>query len=132
MIPSAYDNMDYTVAVRQPSKTYRLTEDGHIRGIVDGIDALKQTVYCILMTQRFEHPIYSHSYGFDKNAVIGGDIPYVYAKIKNEIIDALMQDDRIESVDEFQFSATGKKQVLVRFTVSSSGRTAEMEAVISV
>ncbi len=117
MIPTAYSNISYTEAAVMPSKTYRLTEDGHIRGYIDGVEALKQTVFCILMTQKYVHAVYPHSYGFDRDSILGENPPLVYAKIKNKIVDALMGDDRITAVDGFSFSRSDKKSVLVSFTV---------------
>ena len=43
----------------QTSKTYYLNiEKNTISNFCDGIEAMKQTIYCILNTERFEHLIY--------------------------------------------------------------------------
>ena len=48
----------------QTSKTYCLNiEKNTISNFCDGIEAMKQTIYCILNTERFEHLIYSWNYG---------------------------------------------------------------------
>lgn len=106
---------DFTIQ-KQPSKTYRL-KDRSISGNVDGIEAVKQAVYCILSTRRFEHIIYSWNYGQEFTDLHGGSMDMVKTKIKKRIREALTQDDRIRDVGAFSFAKDGKK-LLISFTVS--------------
>lgn len=130
MIPTAYDDIEITTDSKQASKTYKLCDDGHIRGFIDGTEALKQTIFCILSTQQYIHAIYSRSYGFDKAGIIGADLPLGYAEVQDKITSALMSDNRISSVGDFAFSSPDKKAVHVSFTVTSADGVKQSEEVI--
>jgi phage baseplate assembly protein W len=95
--------------VQIPSKTFRLdTENKRVTGMVDGLDAVKQAVFCILNTERFEWLIYSWNYGVELNGLFWKSTGLVKAKIKKRIKEALQQDDRIQSVDTFSFESNGR------------------------
>ncbi|HBF5484743.1 TPA: DUF2634 domain-containing protein, partial [Clostridioides difficile] len=124
MLPS--DNLDYDIEdvsiinfdVRQePSKTFKLNiEKSKIDGICDDVEALKQTIFLILNTERYQHLIYSWNYGVELNDLIGEPISFVIPELERRIKEALIQDDRIENVDNFEFqNIKGKLQC--RFSV---------------
>jgi Protein of unknown function (DUF2634). len=93
----------------QPSRTYRLDlERGKITGFVDGQDAVKQAIYKILDTERFAHFIYSGSYGSERSELFRSDY-------ERWIRDALLQDERINAVQDFEITTTGD-EAAVRFT----------------
>ncbi|MEK5235472.1 DUF2634 domain-containing protein [Paenibacillus sp. FSL L8-0470] len=104
----------------QPSLTYKLDLlNGRIGAqTVDGLDAVKQTVFKILTTTRFEHLIYSDDYGSeaDVGAVRGRAV--FETEIERWAKEALMQDDRIVSVTNFRFTYDGDSS-LVLFDVES-------------
>lgn len=105
--------------VTQPSLTYGLRwEEDRVRGRVDGIEAVRQAVYKILNTERYDYLIYSWNYGIELDDLYGKPIPYIQAEIKRRIEEALTQDDRIERVGAFSFERNGRK-LLCRFTVYS-------------
>lgn len=97
--------------------TYAMKEE-HITGYLDNIEAVKQAVYKILNTEKFEYPIYSFYYGIELNKLIGKERPYVRAELQRMIKEALMQDDRIRAVSDFSFSFTGD-QCCCSFMVES-------------
>ena len=109
MLPS--DNLDYDIEdvsiinfdVRQePSKTFKLNiEKSKIDGICDDVEALKQTIFLILNTERYQHLIYSWNYGVELNDLIGEPISFVIPELERRIKEALIQDDRVENVDNF-------------------------------
>ena len=105
---------DFTVR-KQPSRTYRLKND-RVLGYVDGLEAVKQAVNCILNTERFEHVIYSWNYGREFSKLYGRSQGMLESKIKK----------RIRSVGAFSFSRSGK-QLLVTFTVSCDQGVFEAE-----
>lgn len=110
------DLMEFAIE-EQPSRTYKLDIDkGRIRGMTDEADAMLQAVYLILSVERYQYPIYSFNYGVELADLIGQPKDYVMSEAKRRITEALMQDDRIESVDEWAFETT-KKSVIVTFTV---------------
>ncbi|GAB6927044.1 DUF2634 domain-containing protein [Paenibacillus sp. JCM 10914] len=105
--------------LEQPSLTYRLDlEKGTISGHIDGLEAVKQAVVKILQTRRFAHLIYSSNYGQELDSVIGRDPLWAYAEIERHIKEALLQDDRIMSVDEMNITFSGE-QAMAEFTVRS-------------
>ena len=110
------DLMEFAID-EQPSYTYKLDIDkGRIRGMTDEADAMLQAVYLILSVERYQYPIYSYNYGVELADLIGQPKDYVMSEAKRRITEALTQDDRIESVDEWAFETT-KKSVIVTFTV---------------
>lgn len=103
----------------QPSRTYKLDIDrGRIRGMTDEADAMLQAVYLILSVERYQYPIYSFNYGVELVDLIGQPKDYVMSEVKRRITEALTQDDRINSVDGWEFEST-KKALVVTFTVHS-------------
>lgn len=109
----------------QPSKTYRL-DDGRIRGTVDGLNAIRQAVQCILSTERFEHVIYSWNYGVELSGLAGKSMGLVESKLKKRIREALTQDSRIRSVDAFSFTRDDKR-LHAQFTVHTVKGSFEAE-----
>lgn len=127
MIPQV-DNDLLTLEIEtQPSLTYAVDlEHGRIRGMTDGLEALRQAVYFILRTERYMYLIYSWNYGVELRDLIGQPKEFALPEIKRGITEALLQDDRITEVDGFEFE-TGKKSVHVTFTVHSIFGDMEVE-----
>ncbi|MDR1773041.1 MAG: DUF2634 domain-containing protein [Hungatella sp.] len=118
--------------VQMPSKTFRLDmERKRVIGTVDGLEAVKQAVFCILNTERFDWLIYSWNYGVELNGLFGKSTGLVKAKIKKRIKEALQQDDRIQSVDTFSFEGNGKI-LHVRFMVHTTYGEIMMEKEVSI
>ncbi len=104
---------------RQAEKTFKIDfEKKRLDGMIDGAEALAQAVYMILMTPRYTYPIFSHNYGTDYSGLPNGDYLKMIAAIKNAVTDSLMADDRILSVQDFEFTKNGHS-VLVKFLVKS-------------
>ncbi len=85
-----------------PNETYRLLPE-KIEGFVDELEALKQAIYKVLSTERYEYPIYGFSYGIAWKELIGAEQPFIRAEMKRMIEEALLEDDRILEVDGFDF-----------------------------
>lgn len=102
---------------RKASRTYRMDMDHkRILGYVDDLDAVRQAVYGILCTERYDYLIYSWNYGIELKDLFGRSIPFAKSELKRRITEALMQDDRIIGVDGFVFSHLQGK-LSVSFTV---------------
>lgn len=82
---------------RQPSMTYRLGENT-VNGKIDRLEAVKQAVRHILMTERWSNPIYDDNYGVELEQYMGKDFGLIAADIQQTLRDALIQDDRIKDV----------------------------------
>ena len=65
----------------EPSYTYAINED-RISGYIDGKEAIKQAIYLIINTERFEYIIYSWDYGIELQDLIGESISYVKSEVK--------------------------------------------------
>lgn len=118
LIPSDASFGDVTFEeVIYPSKTYAMNiEKGRIGGYTDEQESVKQAVYKILRTERFEYGAYSRNFGVELNGLLGMPISYVLPEIKRVITEALVWDSRINSVDNFDF-AVDMGKVHCTFTV---------------
>lgn len=104
----------------QPSKTYKMDLEGNsIRGYADGLEALKQSIYKILNTERYQYIIYSWNYGIELMDLFGEPVTYVCSEVERRIREALLCDTRILSVTDFLFDTSVRKCVHVTFTVHS-------------
>lgn len=133
MIPGVQDDLqeDFDI-ITQPTKAYKLDlEKNIIVGYCDGIEALKQAIYKILNTERYDYLIYSWNYGVEIKNLIGEETTLVIPELERVIKEALMQDDRIEDVTDFEFSID-KNVVTSKFKVTSVEGVAEIEKVVSI
>ena len=110
--------------IEEPSYTYKMVlptrdnEDTTFRGKTDKIEAVKQAVYKILNTERYRYPIYSWDYGIELDDLFGQPIPWVYPELERRITEALVWDDRINSVTDFEFENL-RNDVHAKFTVNT-------------
>lgn len=104
----------------EPSQTYNLEydKDSQIRDYCDELKAMRQAIYKILNTERYKYIIYSWNYGIELEDLFGQPIPYVYAELQRRIEEALLNDDRITNVHDFEFSNNGG-DVLAVFRVDT-------------
>lgn len=124
---TTYPNKTYKIAV----KTDENEENDRISGYTDDIDALMQTIYLILSTERYQYIIYSWDYGIELLDLIGKPMPYVMAELPRRIKDALTQDERIDDVTDFEFEVMGKKLHTTFVVVSNLGNiTTDLEVTI--
>ena len=107
MMPQSVINVELaTEETPQTSRTYKISRN-RIQGYIDGLEALKQAIYKVLNTERYEYPIYSFNYGIELENLIGKDPVYVQIELKRRIRECLLRDDRITEVDNFKFEVNG-------------------------
>lgn len=107
MIPQSSIDVELTTAENiETSRTYKITGN-RIQGYTDGLEALKQAIYKMLNTERYEYPIYSFSYGIEFESLLGKEPVYVQIELKRRIRECLLRDDRITEVDNFRFEVNG-------------------------
>ena len=119
MIPSVsgFLRQDFEIET-QPSYTYKMQLDGDtVRGHTDGLEAMKQVIYNILSTERYQYIMYSGNYGVELNDLYGMPVSYVLPELERRITEALTWDERIESVSDFEFDTSKKGCIHVKFTV---------------
>lgn len=143
MLPETGNILKQDFKIRQiPSKTYRLNvmgvsdntegiETKRISGMLDGLEAVKQTIFCILNTERFDCLIYSWNYGVELNGLFGKSLGVAKSKLKKRIREALTRDDRILSVDAFSFTNKGRK-LLVSFRVQTKFGTVDTQKEVEI
>jgi hypothetical protein len=132
MIPSTNTILSTDLEVEtQSSKNYKMyLEQNIVNGFCDGLEAMKQVIYKILNTERYQHIIYSWNFGIELLDLYGEPITYVCPELQRRITEALIQDDRIESVDNFEFNTSEKRKVKVTFTVHTIFGNVESEKVV--
>lgn len=115
MIPSNAQTLDFDLAdgledaEPAPTKTWRLNTDAlRIGEPIDGAAALAQSIEGMLLTPRYSCELYSWDYGSEFDELIGMPEAYCEAEVERMVSEALMQDDRIESVDSFEFTTQGR------------------------
>lgn len=106
--------------VTAPSETYKIDfEKNKTVGKFEGIEAVKQAIYKILLTERYKYEIYSWNYGIFINDLLGKPKSYVKAVLPQRIQDALKPDDRINTVHDFDFKDIDKTTLAVSFTADT-------------
>lgn len=119
MIPSS-DNILALVLEEEmlPSKNYKMKiQQNVINGYCDEIEAMKQVIYKILNTERYQYLIYSWDYGIELMDLFGEPVSFVCPELERRVKEALEQDDRIELVDDFRFDISVKRTVKTTFIV---------------
>lgn len=106
---------------RMPSYTWRVDANANtVRGYTDEADALSQAIYHILSIERYMWPIYPQSYGSEIADLIGKPRDYAAAELRRTISEALLQDDRVTDVGDWDFVFGNDKNALtVSFSVTS-------------
>ena len=74
---------------------------------IDDLEALEQHISKLLNTEKYRYPIYSFNYGVEFENLIGKDIEYVRIELKRRIEEVLLEDSRIQSVEDFTFESEG-------------------------
>lgn len=87
---------------------------------VTDLDALKQRIFCILSTERNAH-IILRDFGVELNDIIGSSKDYAYAVLTERIKSALMEDDCVTDVSDFEYinSKSNFDNMYIRFKVHS-------------
>lgn len=127
------DDFATLVVAELPTYTYALDlETKRVQGFVDGQAAMRQAIFKILQTERYDHPeIYSDNYGVELRELIGQPIPYVLPEAERRISEALLWDERITNVYGFEFDVNGKV-VAVSFTATTIFGDIEIETEVNI
>lgn len=116
------------------SKTYKIDfSKNRINEKIDGLEALKQAIYCILNTIRYENIIYSHNYGSEVNSAIGLDYDLAKAEVKRYISEAILADDRFIEIQNYTTEKLTSDSMLISFDVLTEyGLTLNVEKEVGV
>ena len=133
---SADDEIDNDVTVLSyPNRTFKMNTDvKRFSGKIDEENtesAIRQAVFCMLNTQRYNSEIFSTNYGFEFQDLIGQDVDYICAVLPSRIKEALTMDDRIEDVTDFDISVKNKS-VFAKFTVVTADEDVEIDTEVNI
>lgn len=107
MIPDTLINPDLEVITDlTTTKTYDIRYN-IVGKYIDDLEALEQAINKVLNTEKYQYPIYSFDYGVEFQSLIGKDLEYVKIELKRRIEECLLNDSRIQSVDDFEFEFNG-------------------------
>lgn len=101
----------------EPFKDFKIS-NGHIRGYVNGLDELKQSILLSLQIPRLQHEIFSDTYGHEFNDLIGKDKAYVLGRIRKNAEECILVDERVLSVDVKDI-VVSVGQVIISCTVNT-------------
>lgn len=122
MLPNQYIDLsesDFEIEEEQNTETYKMHISLEtINGKTDEQEAMIQAIYKILNTERYAYPIYSDNYGIELIDLIGEDAEWVCPELQRRIEEALLQDERIKEVSDFDFTIEDDK-IHVSFTAST-------------
>ena len=110
---------DLTVEI-QPSRTWKIDlEGGRINAYIDDKEAIRQYIRKALMTSRNRYLIYDDYYGEEIRDLIGHNLTpqLMNVEIPRLVREAIIYDDRIESVPSVVVSQYGSDGIHVAVTV---------------
>jgi len=107
-------------ATIQPSLTYKIdTINKHLSNKIDGKEAVLHAIEKILYTDKYAYEIYDWNYGQQLLKLLGKDMSFCETEIPRIISEALLQDDRIKEVTDYQFKQTDINSLTVSFLVKT-------------
>lgn len=118
MVPETQFLPDLNIIIL-PTKTYKMSlyeSKRSISGYVDQQEAMKQAIYKIIRTERYRYIIYDWNYGIELEDLFGMPVSYCVPEIERRVTEALLQDIRINEVNNFEFDTSKKGIVLTKFT----------------
>lgn len=129
MLPQIKENILGNLSFEeQPSLTYQMRlEENRVLGECDDLKAMEQAVYKILNTQRYQYPIYSWNYGIELKDLFGQPVSYCIPEIERRITEALLQDERVKRVHDFEFEMKGRGRLFVSFQADTTKGTVAAE-----
>ncbi|MGG4344914.1 DUF2634 domain-containing protein [Paenibacillus lautus] len=127
MIPTGGQISQDITEEQETSRTWKLDfEKGRVIGMVDELEAVKQAVFKIVKTERFQYLVYSFDYGMEMQNMLGKSPLYVQTELRRRIQEALIQDDRIQSIEGLTMDINGD-ELTARFTVVTNYGSFESE-----
>lgn len=120
MLPTQNHEIPDFYTQEETSYTYHMVlDENRMKQMCNDLEAVKQAVYKIINTERYQYLIYSWKYGVELADLFGKPISYCVSEIERRIQEALLMDDRIMKVKDFQFDFPEKRTIHARFTVVS-------------
>lgn len=105
---------------------------GQLTGkIVEGLEAIKVWIWLCMHTERFRHAIYSADYGTSLEQYIGHMLSeeYINTDCESEISDALLINEYIESIEDFE-AVRNSDSLNISFRVVTKFGSLEVDEVV--
>lgn len=136
MLPETVENIEEIASevdsIQIPSGSWKLFSEYTQAGEqVEGVDDVKQGVYFILSTEKDKFLIYDWQYGIETLDLIGQPMDYIMAELQVRIKEALLWDERITDVTDFDFEVN-HRALHVTFTVHTEIDEFEAETEVEV
>lgn len=134
MIPGTNSALQEDLTIEElPSFDYKMhLQHSKITGTVEEIDAVKQAIFMVLNTERYEYVIYSWEYGIELKDLYGEPVTYACPEIERRAKEALMMDERILDVHTFDFDTSVKGKIHTTFIVDTIYGDIETETVVNI
>ncbi|MGG1203179.1 DUF2634 domain-containing protein [Bacillus inaquosorum] len=131
-----FDDIEDDSEVIETSQTYKIDfENGRITNeMITGLEAIRQFVYLSLHTERYAYSVFSHDIGNELQDILADNETtdaYKKMEIPRLIEEALIYDDRVSSVSDFEIEKQGES-FHVSFTVETDEGKLEIEEVLGV
>ena len=119
MIPATTGFLEQDFEVEEQSDlTYKLNiADEEINGYADGIEAVGQSVFRMLNTERYQYVIYPWWYGIETMDLYGEPVTYVCPELERRVREALNVDTRVLDVTDFEYDLGTKGVIHASFKV---------------
>ncbi len=91
------------------NKDYKIVGN-KVKGFVDGVENLIQSIKLNLSIERYNHLTVSDDVGVELEDSFGSDLNLIEIKIKSTITEALLADDRIKEVSNFELVNLGRNK----------------------
>lgn len=101
-----------------------------VSGMIDGRDALRQSIYLMLSIESDQYIIYPYTYGLQTLDLYGKSSDYIIAILPERITSVLLSDERITDVSDFEFTLNGNK-LTTKFIVHSIYGDIDEETVVT-
>lgn len=117
----------------EPSFGFRMNiQQETITGTVDEVSSIKQAIYMILNTERYEYVIYDWDYGVEFQDLYGEPVSYCCPEIERRITEALMMDERIVEVGSFVFDYSDKGSIHTAFIAHTMFGDIDVERTVTI
>jgi Protein of unknown function (DUF2634). len=104
--------------IEEASRTFLIDWSARqISGMDSGLAAMQQAVDIALGIERFEWQIYSSNFGRELEDLVGEERDYIISELPRRVEEALLVDNRILSVENFEFSDAEADGVICKFDV---------------
>lgn len=134
MIPTTSNELQEDLEFEQmPGLGFRLNlRNETIAGLVDEVESIRQAIFMILNTERYDYLIYSWDYGVELKDLFGEPVTYACPEIERRVTEALTMDERILDVNSFEFDYSKRGVIHVTFTIDTLYGDVEEELVVDI